>query len=595
MTTSQQLKHMIETLNPKSYVRWIQRREHLRSFLEQQQQTLKTRSAIETLYCWHYEITPPQCGCGQTALFNSFVKGYRQFCSQNCPQKAQKHSSVVKAQWQDADKLQRMLEKRNQTNLERYGHTNPALNSTVKEKIRNTVQEKYGASTPLESPMVVEKIRQKNLETLGVEFPFQSSKVQDQSKQTFLKNHGEPNRMQIARAAWAQQHHGQNPFEVASVRQRAFDTMLEKYGAPYAFQVPELYQKHADTHFLRWGRANAAQMHLSDEQFQLLSDPVKLSAALQSHTVSDLATSTGIRKSLLMRYHDRYQLGVIPHKSRSSFEDEIAAFLDRHQIAYSKNNKKLIAPLELDFVIGNRWAIEFNGLYWHSELGGSKNPQYHQYKMRQCEERGIQLITIWEDEWIEKTPLCQSVILSHVGSNNKIAGRKCTIQEVQANEMAAFLKTHHLQGHSNASVNLVLEQGGEILSAMTFARPRYNKNIQWELLRAASAMNCTVQGGASRLWNHFVKTRNPENVVSYCDRRWFTGRIYQQLGFEKTVSGRPTYWYTDYQRRYHRSGFTKKQLVLEGADKTCTEWQIMQSRGWDRVWDCGQDTWIWRK
>jgi len=42
-------------------------------------------------------------------------------------------------------------------------------------------------------------------------------------------------------------------------------------------------------------------------------------------------------------------------------------------------------------------AIEFNGLYWHGidkkELG------YHLMKTKLCEEAGVKLIHVWEDEW----------------------------------------------------------------------------------------------------------------------------------------------------------------------------------------------------
>jgi len=97
----------------------------------------------------------------------------------------------------------------------------------------------------------------------------------------------------------------------------------------------------------------------------------------------------------------------------------------------------------------------------------------------------------------------------------------------------------------------------------------------------------------SKLWSYFVQNQQPESVVSYCDRRWFTGELYQHLEFTQTVTGLPTYWYTNYKQRFHRSGFTKKSLVSRGSDPCLSEWAIMQSAQWDWVWDCGQDTWIW--
>ncbi len=65
-------------------------------------------------------------------------------------------------------------------------------------------------------------------------------------------------------------------------------------------------------------------------------------------------------------------------------------------------DKKLIYPLELDIVIDElKLAIEFNGIYWHSENHFSKSniENYHYNKMLKCNEKGYRLIQIWEDDW----------------------------------------------------------------------------------------------------------------------------------------------------------------------------------------------------
>ena len=43
-------------------------------------------------------------------------------------------------------------------------------------------------------------------------------------------------------------------------------------------------------------------------------------------------------------------------------------------------------------------AVEFNGIYWHSI--SNKDPGYHLMKTKKCEELGIKLIHVWEDQWI---------------------------------------------------------------------------------------------------------------------------------------------------------------------------------------------------
>lgn len=589
----EQLQQLILDLNPKSYGRVISRRPDLLNWIMGEQARLATLTLPETVYCLINACAPAQCSCGNPALFNTVVKGYRKFCSVKCPHKRQQHSATVKSMWSDSALLSRMVESRKKTCREKYGVENAAQHPDIKEKIRKTNQHRYGADTPLESDQIKQRIIQQNLQKYGVEKPLQSRHIQQKARDTFERNHGAPNQMQLARAAWQQQHGSLNPFEIPCIREKSQNTMIEKYGVKYAFQSPELYQKHVNTHLQNWGRENNAQTHLTDAQYQLLTDPIQLKSELEQKSLSQVSQDTGIRKSLIQVYHDRYQWNIIPQNSRSGFEDEIAKFLDHNNVRYQRNNRKLIAPQEVDFLIQDQLAIEFNGLYWHSEIAGNKPRLYHQQKMRACAAKNVRLITIWDDEWTQKPQICQSVILSLLNRNQKIPARKCTICEITNSEIRSFLNQNHLQGHSNASVNIVLKYQDQIVCAMTFAKSRYNKKTQWELLRAVSQIGVSVQGGMSKIWNYFIQNHQPESVVSYCDRRWFIGELYQQLGFTQTVTGSPTYWYTNYKQRFHRSGFTKKALVSQGADPALSEWTIMQSAQWDRVWDCGQDTWIW--
>ena len=71
---------------------------------------------------------------------------------------------------------------------------------------------------------------------------------------------------------------------------------------------------------------------------------------------------------------------------------------NERQIIKNPNTKN---SLELDFYIPEKKiAIEFNGLYWHSDKKINKN--YHLMKTNLCKEKGIRLIHIFEDEWIHE-------------------------------------------------------------------------------------------------------------------------------------------------------------------------------------------------
>ena len=133
---------------------------------------------------------------------------------------------------------------------------------------------------------------------------------------------------------------------------------------------------------------------------------------------------------------------------------------------------------------------------------------------------------------------------------------------------------------------------------MTFSRARYSKGCEYELIRFASKLNTTVIGAANKLFAAFTREWNHNSVVTYSDNRWNTGNVYQQMGFSKTNSGTGNYWYTkDYSKLYSRVQFQKHKLaeMLEIFSSEKTEWENMIDNGYDRVWDCGSDTYIWKK
>lgn len=66
---------------------------------------------------------------------------------------------------------------------------------------------------------------------------------------------------------------------------------------------------------------------------------------------------------------------------------------------YIKNERKIIYPYEIDLYIPDyNIGIEVNGNYWHSEIKGKKDKNYHLNKTIKCENKNIMLIHIFEDE-----------------------------------------------------------------------------------------------------------------------------------------------------------------------------------------------------
>ncbi len=93
------------------------------------------------------------------------------------------------------------------------------------------------------------------------------------------------------------------------------------------------------------------------------------------------------------------------HSGPSKPEEEIIKYLKLIGITnINQSNRAVIKPKELDIYIpSNEIAIEYNGLYYHSNR--TKNNDYHLNKTIECQKQNIQLIHIFENEWLEQPEL----------------------------------------------------------------------------------------------------------------------------------------------------------------------------------------------
>ena len=129
---------------------------------------------------------------------------------------------------------------------------------------------------------------------------------------------------------------------------------------------------------------------------------------------------------------------------------------------------------------------------------------------------------------------------------------------------------------------------------MTFNKPRLGIGTNfngYELSRFCNKLDTTVIGGADKLLKYFIKTYNPKEIISYADRRWSQGNLYEKIGFTKKNINKPNYSYIIGLNRKHRFGYRKEILKKDGFDtKNKTEHEIMLERKIYRIYDCGTIT-----
>jgi G:T-mismatch repair DNA endonuclease (very short patch repair protein) len=279
----------------------------------------------------------------------------------------------------------------------------------------------------------------------------------------------------------------------------------------------------------------------------------------------------------------------------NQYESALNDYLSNLNIIYNKNDRYILDGKELDIYIPSKnIAIEFNGLYWHSEIYKDKN--YHLEKTLKCQEKGIRLLHIWEDEWVFKQDIVKSIILNRLCLiSEKIYARQCEIRIVEdSKKVRQFLDVNHIQGYSQSSIKLGLYYENNLVSLMTFGYRHTNSKKEFELIRFCNKINLNIVGAASKLFKYFKSKYEFTELISYSDFRLFDGQMYETLGFTKQHLSKPDYFWCKKLERKHRFNYNKQKLIKEGYDSNKTEVEIMHERGYFRLFGCGQYRWVYK-
>ena len=175
--------------------------------------------------------------------------------------------------------------------------------------------------------------------------------------------------------------------------------------------------------------------------------------------------------------------------------------------------------------------------------------------------------------------------------DKKFFARKCEIKEINNITYRSFCEENHLQGYSPASVKIGLFYENELIQIMSFAKPRFSKDIEWELIRECSKMNYSIVGGKRKLLKYFERKYNPKSLISYCWKDYFEGKSYTDSGFKLSKETKPNYFYTknSLSPLESREKFQKHKLkkVLKKFDENLTEQENMKNNNYLKIFDYG--------
>ena len=511
--------------------------------------------------------------CGQPLKVENAIYGKHFYCCKKC-----------------ADNSEQASEKRKQTCLKKYGSTTPLLNEECKKKTVATCMEKFGNVMFAGSDEYKKRVPS----------AFNRKEVQDKSRQTKIERHGED--------------FGKVIFE-EKVKDSMIKRNMERYGVPYVLMNKEkadethrtMKMKYGEEYFWRTEDSKACRYDMAFNRFLTWSDYVVPMFTREEYKgygdAKELKwkcvrcgnefeqrvyyTGIGVEDRCVPRC-----LKCFPKHGSSIAEKEVLDFVKSiYNGRIIENNQTVLGNrLELDIYIPDKKvAIEFDGLYWHSEENG-KDASYHLNKTVECEKNGIRLIHIFEDEWNEKREIVKDRIKSILGVGQKrIFARKCIVKDIDSKTANDFLEANHLQGRDCSLFRYGLYHGGELVAVMTFGKPRFDNDHDYELIRFASHNGYCIAGGASRLLRHF-RDSHDGSIVTYADRRYSDGTFYEKLGFALKGVSQPNYWYVknyDKLSRYACQKHKLPELLGDGFDASLSERENMIANGYHVVHDCG--------
>ncbi len=540
--------------------------------------------------------------CKKYTTFKSLKNGFATFCSCSCfgkdPSTVEKLRINNKKTYKE--KGQEIKKKIEKTNLKRYGIKDPNQLQCIKDKIKKVNLEKYGVEYNQQNKEVQNKTRQTNLRKRGVECSFSCPKIIKKSKKTNLRKRG---------VEWAA--------ACPEIIEQRKQTYLKKTGYDNPAKNPEVIEKTKKTWIKNLGVDNPSKSHMirrKKEETRIKNLYPKVIKYFKTFNIELLSNYTNSAEKLKLKclkcsciFEEsiwKFQQGHLcpkcyPRENGTSIaEKEVYKFICKligkdkveHNCYSIIKNPNTSNSLELDIYIPDKQiAIEYNGLYWHSELVLSRF-DYHLQKTNLCKEKGIYLIHIFEDEWIFKKEIVKSRIkqILKVNDSERIHARKCEIKEIDPKVKNEFLEEFHIQGKDASKIKLGAFHNKELVSVMTFGKGNISKGSKskegvWELNRFCSNSNYHIPGIAGKLLSHFKKNYEWKEIFSYADRRWSTGNLYYQLGFELNKITQPNYWYLKGFERIHRFGLRK----TKDEPKDIPEWILRQNEGYTRIWDCG--------
>jgi len=492
--------------------------------------------------------------CDKRVRFKNSTLGYLKYCSNKC---ISSDPSII--------------ELKKQNSIDKFGTTSPAKSDLIKIKIIGTNNLRYGGNSPMSNSKIKEKSRNTMMSNWGFDNPSKVVEIIEKRIESFKSN-------------------------VDSYKKSYKKTSNRRYGVDHPWMNKEIHSKTIDFFYQDYKKRIEDKISSMDFKFK------RFEKNLSTTLIFDCGLCGEEFGILTYQFYSRINNKVsictncYPISENASISQiEIFNFIRSNYLGESILDHK-IDRYEIDIYLPElKIGFEYNGVYWHSDK--FKDNNYHFLKKEYFSKMGIDIITIWEDDWQIKSEIVKSFILNKLGRSKKIFARKCEIRRVDYPTSRLFLEHNHLQGDCKSSIRIGLFYENSLVSLMAFSKPRIalggrQSDGSYELTRFCNLVGHIVVGGASRILKFFLEAYSPKDILSYSDNLISNGDLYEKLGFKFSHISKPGYWYIIDGIREHRFNWRKSKLVKMGFDPMKTEEEIMSENGYCRVYNGGNKKWI---
>ena len=448
-----------------------------------------------------------------------------------------------------------------QTCLERYGVDNVMKAEEIKNKLEETNQKKYGCKSSLQNEKIKEKTKKTLLDKYGVDNIAKLKETQDKINKTNQERYGVNRPLQNETILKKLENKFYEKFSTKTpllndvILNKISETNLEKYGYSnpmksdiirnkVKLKTKEKYSKIKDYKFIKSDGVYYHLIHkICGEKFQIKSNkfPYRLTNdSLCVNCFPEIKNVSNVEKSLL---------------------DYISTITDN----ITPNDRTVLNGKELDIYLPElNIAIEFNGLYWHSDKFVDKD--YHLNKTIECKKKDIDLIHIFEDDWKHNKDIIKSLLWSKINHAKKIEINEYSIKKTSIKNTKIFLKENHIKGYIKSNYILGLYTNNTLESVMCF---NITKN-DISLTQFCDKKYSKYKNNEYILFTHFINNNKPKSISYIRDLSFIDNNICETIDFifSKNIQPKP----------YHIIK-NKKETYLKGEK-------------YNIIYDCGYDLYI---